>query len=60
MDGSLVWLPTIPVFQLSQHPTAVIAAIAVLGIVGLRILFKTAKLGLLLAAAAAAYLLHLY
>jgi hypothetical protein len=46
--------------QLSFHSTSVITVIAFLGVVGLRLLFKTAKLGLLLAAPALVYLLHLH
>ena len=46
--------------QLSLHSTSAVAVIAVLGIVGLRLVFKTAKLGLLLVAPALLYLLHLH
>jgi hypothetical protein len=46
--------------ELSGHSSGVIVVIAVLGVVGLRLLLKTAKLGLLLAAPALVYLLHLY
>jgi len=48
------------VSQLSLHSTSAVAVIALLGIAGLRLLFKTAKLGLLLAAPALVYLLHLH
>ena len=48
------------VSQLSLHSTSAVAVIAVLGIVGLRLVFKTAKLGLLLVAPALLYLLHLH
>ena len=44
---------------LSVHATSVVAVVAVLGIVGLRLLLKTAKLGLLMVAPILMYLLHL-
>ena len=46
------------VSHLSLHSTGVVAMIAVLAVVGMRLLLKTAKLGLLLAAPALMYLLH--
>jgi len=53
-------LPRNALSELSGHSSGVIVVIAVLGVVGLRLLLKTAKLGLLLAAPALVYLLHLY
>jgi hypothetical protein len=46
------------VSHLSLHSTGIVALIAVLALVGMRLLLKTAKLGLLLAAPALMYLLH--
>jgi hypothetical protein len=46
------------VSHLSLHSPSVVAVIAVLAVVGMRLLLKTAKLGLLLAAPALVYLLH--
>jgi hypothetical protein len=43
---------------LSLHSTGAVAVIAVLGVIGMRLVLKTAKLGLLLAAPALMYLLH--
>jgi hypothetical protein len=51
-------MKTNAVSHLSLHSTGVVAVVAVLGIVGMRLLLKTAKLGLLLAAPALLYLLH--
>jgi hypothetical protein len=42
---------------LSLHSTGIIAVIVVIGLIGLRLLLKTAKPGLLFAAPALAYLL---
>jgi hypothetical protein len=46
------------VSHLSLHSTGIVAVISVIGLVGMRLLLKTAKLGLLLAAPALMYLLH--
>ena len=46
--------------ELRGHSSGVIVVIAVLGVVGPRLLIKAAKLGLLLAVPAVMYLLHLY
>ena len=46
--------------QLSIHSTGVVAVVAVIALVGIRLILKTAKLGLLLAAPALVYLLHLH
>ena len=54
-----VWLPRNAVSYLSVHATSVVAVVAVLGIVGLRLLLKTAKIGLLMVAPILMYLLHL-
>ena len=45
--------------HLSGHSTGVVTVLAVLGVVGLRLVLKTAKLGLLLAAAVLVYLSYL-
>ena len=47
------------VSHLSGHSTGVVTVLAVLGVVGLRLVLKTAKLGLLLAAAVLVYLSYL-
>ena len=44
--------------HLNLHSTGVVAVVAVLGLVGIGLVLKTAKLGLLLAAPALLYLLH--
>ena len=53
-------LPRNTLSQLGIHSTGVVAVVAVIALVGIRLILKTAKLGLLLAAPALVYLLHLH
>jgi hypothetical protein len=53
-------LPRDFVSQLSLHSAGVVAMVAMLGVIGIRLVLKTAKLGVLLAVPAIMYLLHLH
>jgi hypothetical protein len=56
-DVRLPRRPDVLLSHLSLHSTGA-AVIAVIGVIGVRLVLKTAKLGLLLAAPALVYLLH--
>jgi hypothetical protein len=56
-DVRLPRRPDVLLSDLSLHSTGA-AVIAVIGVIGVRLVLKTAKLGLLLAAPALVYLLH--
>jgi len=57
-DVRLPRRPDVPLSHLSLHSTGIVAVIAVISVIGMRLVLKTAKLGLLLAAPALMYLLH--